>query len=164
MNFQVGDKVIHRSYGLGEIIELDEKELSGTKTRYYVVQVQNLTLWVPIESSHQSSLRFPTPENDFEKIFTILKSPAEPLSDDRLDRKNTLSALMNDGTLESVSQVVRDLSAYHQIKKLNDNDTSTLRRAMDFLLNEWKFALSVSASQAEHDLRLLLGEMFYKVK
>jgi RNA polymerase-interacting CarD/CdnL/TRCF family regulator len=39
ISFQVGDQVIHWVYGLGEIIHLVEKELSGKTDKYYVVQI-----------------------------------------------------------------------------------------------------------------------------
>ena len=88
--FQVGDKVIHWSYGLGEVIKLDEKTLAGQKARYYVVRVQNLTIWVPLDDAGKSNLRPPTPKSDFENLFAILRSPGEPLSSDRLERKTQL--------------------------------------------------------------------------
>jgi RNA polymerase-interacting CarD/CdnL/TRCF family regulator len=45
MSFQVGDQVIHWVHGLGEIIQLDEKVLSGNTGQYYVVQIRDLKLW-----------------------------------------------------------------------------------------------------------------------
>jgi RNA polymerase-interacting CarD/CdnL/TRCF family regulator len=44
MAFQVGDQVIHWAYGLGEIIQLDEKKLFGRVGKYYVVQMSEITL------------------------------------------------------------------------------------------------------------------------
>ena len=90
MNFQVGDQVVHWTYGPGEVIQLDEKALSGQTELYYVVQIRDMTLFVPINDQAETSLRLPTPAVDFESLFTILKSPAEPLSADRWERKNQL--------------------------------------------------------------------------
>ena len=45
MPFQVGDQVIHWVYGPGEIIELDEKTLSGHADHYYVVKIRDLTFF-----------------------------------------------------------------------------------------------------------------------
>ena len=39
--FQVGDQVIHWAHGLGVIIQLDEKSLSGHTQQYYVVETSN---------------------------------------------------------------------------------------------------------------------------
>lgn len=158
MNFQVGDQVVHWTYGPGEVIQLDEKALSGHTELYYVVQIRDMTLFVPINDQGQTSLRLPTPSGEFESLFTILKSPEEPLSSDRWERKNQLIAQMKDGRLESICRVIRDLVAFRRAKKLNDYDAAILERAQNFLLNEWQISVGIPRAQAERELRGLLGE------
>jgi len=87
MTFQVGDKVVHWSYGPGQIIQMDEKRISGRNDVYYVVQVRDLTLWVPVDGATQHSLRPPTSKREFRRLFEILRGPGERLSDDRLSAK-----------------------------------------------------------------------------
>lgn len=157
MDYQVGDKVIHWNYGLGEIIGLDEKFIHERQMLCYVVRIRDLTIWVEAEDTSGSSLRLPTPGGDFENLFTILHSPGEPLPIDRFERKIQLSDRMKDGKLVSICSVVRDLSFYRQAKKLNYNDKSTLDRAVSFLLDEWMFSLSVSLAQANSELGHLLA-------
>jgi RNA polymerase-interacting CarD/CdnL/TRCF family regulator len=154
--FQVGDHIIHWVYGPGEIIEIEEKVLSGHTDEYYVVQMHNLTLWVPLDDSSEHCLRFPTQANDFQVLFQILASPGEPLSEDRLLRKSQLTALLKGRTLESTCEVIRDLVHYQRSNKLNENDNSILKRAWSSLLNEWSVVLSVPVKQAERELRDLL--------
>ncbi len=157
MAFHVGDQVIHWVYGLGEIIQLDEKDLYGHTENYYVVKIRDITLWVPINETGESRLRFLTPAGDFQNLFGILAGPGEPLSIDRLERKNELADRLKDGTLESICRVVRDLALHKRTKKMNDNDNSILNHARNFLLNEWSAALSVPLQQAERELRNILG-------
>ena len=156
VSFQVGDQVIHWVYGLGEIIQMDEKVLSGHTGQYYVVKIRDLTLWVPLDENGEHCLRFPTPAEDFDKLFEILSSPGEPLSTDRLMRKNQLTELLKDGTLDSICRVVRDLVDYKRTNKLNENDNAMQERARNLLLNEWSAALSIPVQQAELELRKLL--------
>jgi len=52
--------------------------------------------------------------------------------------------------------VIRDLSAYRQVRPLNENDQALMRRAQNALLGEWGFALSVTPAQAELELNRLL--------
>ncbi len=164
MNFQIGDRVVHSVYGLGEIIQLDEKKISGHTTKYYVVRVSELTIWVPINDTGDSSIRYPTPASDFDGLFAILRSPGEPLSEDRLARKSQLTDQTKDGKLSSVCRAVRDLTYHRHTKKMNENDNATLERLQNFLLNEWAVSLSISFAQARHDLSLLLGEDPTKIK
>jgi len=154
--YKVGNIVVHWMYGLGEIIQLDEKVLSGHTGKYYVVQIRDLTIWVPLGETGEARLRFLTPARDFKKLFGILASPGEPLSPDRFTRKTQLTDLMNDRTIESICHVIRDLVDYRRTKKINENDKSILNHARSFLLNEWSVVLSVPVLQAEFELTNLL--------
>ena len=160
--FHIGDKVIHCTYGLGEIVHIEEKIIGGEPTKCYVLQTPELMVWIPIHGHQGCSLRLPTPPEEFPKVFTMLTSPHEGLREDREMRKTQLMAQMNDGKLLSICQVVRDLSFYRQAKKLNDHDKTILERAQSFLLNEWRLALTVSLPDAERELNRLLGDSAQK--
>jgi RNA polymerase-interacting CarD/CdnL/TRCF family regulator len=159
VNFYKGDTVMHWTHGIGQIVNLEERALAGTKTVYYVVQVRDMTVWVPADSHVGTRLRPPTPKFRFEGLLSILSSPSEPLPEDRLERKNHLLALLQDGRPESLCQVIRDLSAYqkHLGKPMNDNDQMILKQSRKTLLGEWGFVLSLTPAQAEHELHRLLN-------
>jgi RNA polymerase-interacting CarD/CdnL/TRCF family regulator len=158
ISFQVGDQVIHWSYGPGKILQLDEKELSGTIRQYYVVQIRDLTLWVPVDEPSRRCLRLPTPAREFKHLYKVLAGAPESLSGDRFERKVQLTERLKDGALESVCQVVRDLTYHKRSKKMNDHDNDVLNRARNFLLSEWSVSLSIPVEQAEEELKRLLGE------
>jgi CarD family transcriptional regulator len=158
MAFQVGDQVIHAIYGPGKIIQLDEKKLRGQLTRYYVVQVSDLTLWVPVDQAPPISLRYPTSAGEFTKMFGILSGPAQPLSEDRMERKSQLSGRLKEGKIESICRVVCDLTAHRRIKKLNDVDKALLERALNSLLTEWCISFNTPLPQARKAINRLLGE------
>ena len=166
MMFQVGDRVVHWAHGPGKIIQLDEKELAGRRQEYYVVQIRDMTLWVPVSGSNDGngnnsgnggSLRRPTPAGDFERLFKILTGPAELLSDDRMERKTLLIDRLKDGTLESVCRVIRDLVHHRRVKKMNDYDSAILERARNFLLDEWSVSLAIPLPQAAMELQELIA-------
>jgi RNA polymerase-interacting CarD/CdnL/TRCF family regulator len=152
----VGEKVVHWVHGPGEIVQLDEKILSGHTILYYVVQAGDLTVYVPVENGDQNSLRAPTPACDFKKLFAIITSPGEALADDRLQRKLDLTERMRDGSLDSVCRVIRDLAQRSHTTRLNDHDIATMERAQNFLLREWSLSLSIPPTQAEQELQRLL--------
>ena len=157
MSFEIGDKVIHCTFGLGEIIQIEEKVINGDLTNCYVIQLNNMTIWVPIDDTGQSSLRVPTPPDEFIKTLPILSSPNETLLEDRLLRKKQLTDQLNDGQLASICRVVRDLSHYQRSSKLNDQERSILERAVKSLLTEWTFTLGITQLQAHQTMESLVG-------
>ena len=156
MNFLIGDTVIHNTHGIGKIVRLEEQTFSGRKTLYYVVQVRDLTVWVPVDAQVMSRLRPPTPQDEFSRLFSILSEPGKTLPDDRLERRTHLLEELKDGKAESRCRVIRDLSSFQYKKSLNENDRSVLRQASDSLLGEWEFSLSIPQAQAQVKLNDLL--------
>ena len=159
MNFYKGDMVMHWTHGMGQIVNLEERALAGVKTIYYVVQVKDMTVWVPADSKAGSRLRPPTRKDKFEQLLAILSTPGETLPEDRLERKTRLLELLQDGRPESLCQAVRDLYAYQKQlgKPMNDNDQMILKQSRNLLLGEWGFVLSITPAQAEHELHRLLN-------
>jgi RNA polymerase-interacting CarD/CdnL/TRCF family regulator len=158
VSFQIGDKVIHCTYGLGEIARTEEKIIHGNPTHCYVVRTADLTIWVPMNGSEQNSLRTPTPPEEFERLSAILTDPGETLLEDRVLRKNQLLAQMKSGQLASICEVVRDLTQFKQSRKLNDQEKSILERAINSLLTEWTHSLGIPLDQAYQNMTELLGE------
>ena len=159
MNFYKGDMVMHWSHGIGQIVNLEERALAGAKAVYYVVQIRDMTVWVPADRNVGSRLRPPTSKSRFARLLSILSSPSEPLPLDRLERKTRLLELLQDGRPESLCRVIRDLSAYHNQlgKPMNDNDQMILKQSRNTLLGEWGFVLSITHAQAEYELYRLLA-------
>ena len=158
MSFQIGDKVIHWRYGLGEIVDVEEKMIQDHPTKCFVLRTSDLTIWVPIAEYSQQSLRTPTSPEDFDCLFEILSSPGEKLLEDRLQRKDQLMAQMKDGQLASICRVVRDLTYLKHSAKLNDQEKSILERAINSLLTEWTYSLGTPISQAQQAMVDMLGE------
>lgn len=152
MNFQRGDTVMHWTYGLGQIIQLEERDLSGVKTLYYAVQIRDMTVWVPSDGELEHRLRRPISESGFNELFAILSNPGEPLPDDRQQRRTRLLELLKDGCAQSLCRIISDLNAYRKIRPLNESDQSILKQSRNALLGEWEFVLSVTPAQAEHEL------------
>jgi CarD family transcriptional regulator len=158
MTFQVGDKVVHRSFGQGEVVQMDEKELAGKSQQYYVVEFPQLTLWVPVKGAEQGSLRLPVKRREFKKLYEILSSPGEELVEDRFQRQVQLLERMREGSTEELCRIIRDISARNVDHKLNENDMSVLRHAQSLLLDEWQYSQGISLEESRLELEKLLQE------
>lgn len=158
MKFQVGDTVMHWNHGLGEIMGVEERNVTGEKQLYYVVKFQTLSVWVPADKLLATRLRAPTPAAAFERLFAILSGPAQALPGDRRERKSELHTRMGNGNAESICHMIRDLSALEGKKALNFEDKAALKWARTMLLGEWGYSLRVTAAQAEDSLHALLTQ------
>lgn len=158
MDFKIGEKVIHWTYGLGEITGVEEKTIHDHLESCYVFCTADLTLWIPVNNGEQSSLRRPTPPEEFAQLFAILSGPGEQLSEDPMQRKNHLMAQIKDGQLASICRVIRDLTNLKRNSKLNDQERTMLERTVNSLLTEWTYSLEVPLSQAQQSMSAMLGD------
>jgi len=156
--YKIGDHVVHWAHGPGVVVELDEKELAGKKTQYYVVEANDLTLWIPTTTQGESSLRPLSTPSKLLEVLELFAIQGEPLAEDRHERKLQLADQMKNGTLESVCKVIRDLTHHNRTQKKNENDNAILTRAVNLLVEEWSQVLSMPVQEVERSLEKMLAK------
>ncbi len=166
MKFNIGDPVMHWTYGFGHVIGIEERNMYGKNSVYYEIGVNDLTVWVPDDENIANRLRSPTSAAGFENLFSILAAPGESLPDNRQERKLQIVEQLKDGRAETLCRVIRALVDYQRIRPLNETDQSLMKRVHNALIDEWVFALSVSIAEAEKELRRILtsGQMGKQVE
>ena len=157
MKFSIGDSVVHWNYGIGQVIQLEERTVSDRNIQYYAVQIGDMTVWVPADDKLEGRLRHPTSEKIFKKMLTILSDPSEPLPEVSPDRRRYILELLKEGRVETLCRAIRDLSATQDVKPLNDYDKSLLKHMQALLIGEWGLVLSITPASAERELNDLLA-------
>jgi len=156
VKYEVGDTVVHWTYGLGKVIGIEEMHLAGIVQQYYIVEVQLFKLWVPVTEANEGSIRFPTESAQFKRLFDILRMPGESLPENHYQRKLELRERMQKRTLEGLCHVIRDLADRSRHHTLNQYDSSVLYHAEEHLLDEWALSLGVERTNALRELEVML--------
>jgi CarD family transcriptional regulator len=165
MEFDAGDYVVHPSYGVGNIVRLEEKRLAETELRlYYVLAVENSTVWVPVQSTGATGLRRVTPRQDLDQYRRVLKSKPTVLDRDHHKRRAEITERLKRGSFLTVCETTRDLTAHGWRKPLNDVDASLLQKVRDNLCREWAASAGVTVADAAREVDELLqaGQNTYK--
>jgi RNA polymerase-interacting CarD/CdnL/TRCF family regulator len=158
MAYQIGDQIIHRNYGPGTITGIEEKQLGKKLSEYYVVETSQLTLWVPLDAT-ENSIRFPIGTTEFHELLSLLNGAGERLPDHHIARSEVLTNRMKNRTLTDLCNIIHDLTWRSRSQTLTKNDKDFLRRAEDFLLNEWEMVLGTPREVAKRELVKLLQEI-----
>lgn len=156
VKYKIGDNIVHWTYGPGTVVAIDQKLIAGVTQQYYVVQVDLLKLWVPVEGVDESSIRFPTESVQFVALLDILRMPGERFPDHQYQRRLDLRERTKKRTLGNLCHVIRDLTDWSHDHTLNQYEASVLSRAEEHLLDEWVMSLGVERSNAEGELEILL--------
>jgi len=159
MQFKVGDHVMHVSHGSGQIVAIEEKRILGNESRlFYVVVINQSTVWVPVDSDSASSLRLLVSNTALTQCRVLLKSRPIRLNADRRQRSLELTNRLRRGSFEISCEVVRDLTAPGWPKPLSESDSSALRKVQEAVSREWATAAGVPLSEATREIMALLQE------
>ncbi len=157
MNFAIGDTVVHPIYGIGKIVEIEEIIYHDTAARpFYKIRVDNAVIWVQTDDEGEARLRPLTPRHELDLYRKVLSSGPTPLNDDRYKRYSETNDRLKNPSFRIWCEVVRDLTARSSLKRLNEYDSSTLRRVMDILSKEWALSAGISPEEAAQEIKSIL--------
>jgi RNA polymerase-interacting CarD/CdnL/TRCF family regulator len=155
--FQIGDVVVHLTYGIGRVTGIEDLRYQGAEVRpFYRIAIENATIWVALDPLGEARLRPMVSGGDLEHYRQVLRGLPVPLSDDRYQRSSSYNARLKEATFQTLCEVARDLSAHGWKKRLNDYDTAALRRAIGHLSREWSAVAGIPLAAAEEEIRVLL--------
>lgn len=154
--FNVGDKVIHPRYGLGQVTKLAMKQfVAGEKRPFYEIAFPRSTIWVPLNLTN-SEIRKLSTKAEITSCRQVLKSPAKLLGDEFRFQKIELNEHVKEGTLTARCEVVRDLTAYGWNKPLSASIAAFLQAIQELLVQEWAAVEGITPAEAATEIQLLL--------
>ena len=155
--FKVGDNVVHPVYGVGHIVQIEQKQFSEKGVRqYYKVILPRSTIWVPIEAQASIGLRLVTARSDLDQYRNLLKSRPVPLKHNHAQRHVELANRLKEGSFQVMCEVVRDLTVSGWQKPLGRSDAVILQKTRERLLQEWAASAGVSTTAAGKEINTLL--------
>ena len=159
VEFEVGEKVVYPSHGVGEITAVETQVISGFDLKVYVISFlqDKMTLRVPVGRAATSGLRSIVKSGDVSKIYSALKG--KPKQGNRMwsRRAQEYETKINSGDIVAVAEVVRDL--YKNV----DTDRSYSERtiyesALNRLASEIAILEGISKDEAVNKLIEVLRE------
>jgi len=103
--------VVYPSHGIGQILEIEKKEIAGQMLTMYVIEFEKekMTLRVPLEKTKEIGVRKVSTKNQLKEIFEILTGKAKIRRTMWSRRAQEYEAKINSGDIKLLTEVVRDL-------------------------------------------------------
>jgi CarD family transcriptional regulator len=156
--FRIGERVVHPQHGVGQVVNLEEREFgSGVTRRYYEISIPGAgsTLWVPLDPP-AFGLRKLAARSEIARCRQILTSRPAPLTDDVRSRQSNLADRLKQGTIQVQCEVVRDLYAFGEHKSLYGSMANFFRQTQNVLCQEWAVVEGVTLADAIQEITSLL--------
>jgi CarD family transcriptional regulator len=157
MQFNVDDYIVHPVYGVGHLVKIEERQFSEEAAcLYYQINWPKRQVWMPVVAQQAGGLRLITARRELDRYRTVLKGQPALLSKNYYQRRQELLSSLDQGSFQSVCEVVRDLTAWGKHKRLSRTDGVTLRETRQALCHEWATAAGVSNRAASQEIDALL--------
>lgn len=147
--FQIGDNIVYPMHGAGIIKAIEEKEISGKKQQYYVMEmlISNMQVMIPTGKILSSGIR---PVTDIIALKHIIHIFQHGESDRLLPWKQRFKVntdKMKTGKIQEGAEVVRDLIRMKKEKALNTSEKKMLDNAHEFLISELELIKGITENQ-----------------
>ncbi len=159
MQFKVGDTIVHPTYGIGKVVGIEEMQYQESQTHpYYKIEIENGVIWVQVNDAGEARLRPLTPRSELDSYRQVLTSSPSQLSDDRYKRFSEYKDRLKNPSFKVWCEIVRDLTAHGLNNRLNEYDSTTLRKVSDVLTKEWALSAGIPVDDASREIKSILQE------
>lgn len=149
--FQVNQKVVYPSQGVGTIVEIQEQDFQDKKMMYYVIyiEVSDMTVMIPVDISDELGVRAIVSPDKAQKALDSMGEAIEQVTSDWKQRYQMNLELLKNGTIEDIASIVRCLYHRSKIKDLPIQERKLYDSAKKLLEDEIAYALDKSPKEVE---------------
>lgn len=149
--FEVNQKIVYPSQGVGTIVELKERKFKEETLLYYVIylEVSDMTIMVPVNKCDDLGIRAIVSPEDAQKALDMMGEEFEPVTSDWKLRYQMNLELLKKGTVTDIASIVRCLYHRSKVKELPILERKLYDSARKLLEDEVSFALGKTPKEIE---------------
>ena len=145
--FQVGDLAVYTAHGVGEIIAIESRSISGEKHDFYIMKVieNGMTIMIPTNNVESVGLRDVIPKKEVAKVYAVMQSKKEANTDNQTWNRRYREYMdkIKTGSLYDVAEVFRDLFLLKLTKDLSFGERKLYDTAQILLVRELSTAKKI---------------------
>jgi CarD family transcriptional regulator len=150
--FQVDQKVVYPSQGVGVIQAIAQKDFKDEKVPYYVIylEVSDMTIMVPVKKAVELGIRPIVPKDEALKALDLISEDYEPIPSDWKLRYQMNLDLLKKGSVNDIATIVRSLYHRSKVKELPILERKLYDSALKLLEDEVAFSLRKPKDEVEN--------------
>lgn len=149
--FQVEQKVVYPSQGVGVITSIQEKEFKNQKIPYYVIyiEVSDMTIMAPTDKAEIMGIRAIVPPEEAQRALELISEEYEPIPSDWKLRYQMNLDLLKKGSVMDIATIVRSLYHRSKVKELPILERKLYDSALKLLEDEVSYSLHIPKDEVE---------------
>jgi RNA polymerase-interacting CarD/CdnL/TRCF family regulator len=156
--YKKGEWIVHSRFGIGQIEDIDVKDISGVETDYYRVKTADSTFWIPVEQMDSDILRPLATDEELQQAIDSLTTQPEEMSENYKVRQDSIRQAQLRNTPNAIAGILRDLREYRRKKGiLNSTERAAFKTLKQRLAEEWSLVKNLSVEKVQLGIDNLLG-------
>jgi CarD family transcriptional regulator len=155
-SFKVGEMAVHPAHGVGEVADIEQRDLGGRLSACYVLRIldSGLKVMVPTEAAPRVGLRPVMKQGEAQEILEILKAPEVAVDLQPWNRRfRAYTEMLKSGLPNEIAKVLRDMYRLKFDKDLSFGERRLLDQARSLLIHELALAKNVDRSNIEGEIQ-----------
>ena len=157
--FSTKDYVVYPTHGVGQVIDIEKREVVGQKLEMYVIEFPNMDMLVrvPVDKTKLNNLRKVSRPGKIQTIFKILTEKAKIKRTMWSRRAKEYDQKINSGEIDQIAEVVRDLNRADSQAEQSYSERQLFELAYGRLLREIIVSLKITDEAGKKKVDKLLG-------
>jgi CarD family transcriptional regulator len=149
--FQVDQKVVYPSQGVGVVKSIVQKKFKDAKIPYYVIylEVTDMTIMVPVERARELGIRSTVSRDEAMKALELIGQDYDPIPSDWKMRYQMNLDLLKKGSVRDIAAIVRSLYHRSKVKELPILERKLYDSALKLLEDEVSISLRKPREEVE---------------
>ena len=150
-SFQVDQKIVYPSQGVGLITSIEQKKFNGAKIPYYVIYIEasDMTIMAPVDKAAELGIRSTVSRDEAQKALELIGEDFEPIPSDWKLRYQMNLDLLKKGKIRDIASIVRSLYHRSKVKELPILEKKLFDSAQRLLEDELSISLRKSKKEVE---------------
>ena len=157
--FHVGQLAVYPAHGVGRIESVQEREVSGTPSEFYIMRLidTDMIIMIPTNNARNIGLRDVIDNQAVSQVYDILRSRPGRLNNQTWNRRyRDYMDKIKTGSPFRVAEVLRDLTLLKTEKDLSFGERKMLDTAKNLLIKELSLVNDKEETEIEAQLQELL--------
>ena len=158
------DWIVHSRYGLGQVIDIEEKLLDGQLQPCFKVKTDTFDYWLSKENLNSGRIRRIAESGDFYQALNLISSEPQMLDENFHNRLQEINELIAENSILSKAQLIRDMNGRNIRKDIHSNERDILETQKNQFIGEFALACQVTENSARDEVRSALDKSGLNLK
>ena len=155
--FKIGDYAVCPGHGVGQIFDVEEREVSGSNSSFYILKIiaNGMTVMVPTDS--EDGIRTLVGETEIDQVYELLNDHEVKVDNSTWNRRyREYMHKIKTGSLLEIADVLRSLFLLKNLKSLSFGEKKMFENCKNIIAQE----ISLANGENTKDIRSKIDAHF----